>query len=99
MASSVGTFPFPNPEGGPDLQLRVRRDLSLSSRKLFYYLGNMRQRVRVSSIFGADKVGSTGLGGTVYMMKDNGVPVQVVKISVVDDGPTAGTVQCGVEID
>eukprot|EP00959_Pyramimonas_sp_CCMP1952_P266494 5571281-Pyramimonas_sp.AAC.2 len=27
MASSVGTFPFPNPEGGPDLQLRVRRDL------------------------------------------------------------------------
>ena len=27
MASSVGAFPFPNPEGGPDLQLRVRRDL------------------------------------------------------------------------
>ena len=33
------------------------------------------------------------------MMKDNGVPVQVVKISIVDDGPTAGTVQCGVEIE
>eukprot|EP00959_Pyramimonas_sp_CCMP1952_P245482 5130739-Pyramimonas_sp.AAC.1 len=60
MASSVGMFPFPNPGGGPDLQLRVRRDLPPTSRKLFYYLGNMRPHV--ARIFGADKVGSTGLG-------------------------------------
>eukprot|EP00959_Pyramimonas_sp_CCMP1952_P347494 7278416-Pyramimonas_sp.AAC.1 len=32
-------------------------------------------------------------------MKDNGVPVQAVKISIVDDGPAAGTAQCGVEIE
>eukprot|EP00959_Pyramimonas_sp_CCMP1952_P426480 8932634-Pyramimonas_sp.AAC.1 len=56
-------------------------------------------RQHVARIFGADKVGSTGLGGAVYVMKDNGVPVQVVKISMVDDGPAAGTVQRGVEIE
>eukprot|EP00959_Pyramimonas_sp_CCMP1952_P057502 1200435-Pyramimonas_sp.AAC.1 len=32
-------------------------------------------------------------------MKGHGVPVPVVKISIVDDGPAAGTVQRGVEID
>eukprot|EP00959_Pyramimonas_sp_CCMP1952_P096146 2010057-Pyramimonas_sp.AAC.1 len=56
-------------------------------------------RQHVSRIFGADKVGSTGVGGAVYVMKGSGVPVQVVKISIVDDGPAAGTVQRGVEID
>ena len=94
-AVAEGPFRFPNPDGGEDLELRVRRDLPQTARKLFYYLGNMRQAV--ANIFGAENVGSTGLGGTVYVLKNGTIPVQVVKVFVLDDGPNAGHAQMVVD--
>ena len=67
-----GPLMFPNPEGGPGLELRVRRDLPQTSRKLFYCLGNVRQVV--ANIFGHGRVGSTGLGGTIYVT-NGAIPV------------------------
>ena len=66
-------FLFPDSEGGLPPQLRVRRDLPLTSRKLFYHLCNARQAA--SQIPGADNISSAGFGGTVDVLTEGRVPV------------------------
>eukprot|EP00959_Pyramimonas_sp_CCMP1952_P416087 8717619-Pyramimonas_sp.AAC.1 len=48
-------------------------------------------RQAVANIFGQERTGSTGLGGAIYVLKNESTPVQVVKIAIADDGPSAGS--------
>eukprot|EP00959_Pyramimonas_sp_CCMP1952_P033823 709889-Pyramimonas_sp.AAC.1 len=56
-------------------------------------------RQRVANISGHERAGSTGLGGVTYVLKNGAIPVQVVKIMVVDDGPSAGSATMSVDLE
>ena len=102
-SQTVGKFVYQNPIDGLGWALRVRRDLPLASRKLFYYLGQSRAIIGKVLANGGFEVGSNGLGGQVHGLLTDVHPVVLAKILITENGEpelvlsTGGLAQFGLD--
>ncbi|CAK0880955.1 unnamed protein product, partial [Prorocentrum cordatum] len=71
---------------GVQLSLRLRRDLDFQGRQLFLSLGRVRRHLTDLMRNRGFEVGSSGLGGCVYILRGPHDPVPAVNISVCDSG-------------